>query len=262
MIKTQLIDLLKLTEEDLKKTVIVKQHPQYEQIFFMILNQKANTFTHKFVREIHEALTSIEQHEGHTALITTSFHPTVFSGGLDLNVTGNMNIFDRNNFVLEFIRLLGRLLRYPVPTIALVNGHAVAGGCMFMFAHDWRIARAEPKKAHCSLPEIEIGMYLPPGMNAVCQCKLTPSVHRDLCLLARRYDLGSEGLQYQMVDGLATEDKIVEASIQKALAVAKYGQDKENFTKIKEEMHRDAIKACFSRQMAPGNAYDLGLPRL
>lgn len=68
-----------------------------------------------------------------------------------------MNIFDRNNFVLEFIRLLGRLLRYPVPTIALVNGHAVAGGCMFMFAHDWRIARAEPKKAHCSLPEIEIG---------------------------------------------------------------------------------------------------------
>lgn len=39
-----------------------------------------------------------------------------------------MNIFDRNNFILEFIRLLGRLLRYTVPTIALVNGHAVACG--------------------------------------------------------------------------------------------------------------------------------------
>lgn len=65
-----------------------------------------------------------------------------------------------------------------------------------------------------------------------------------------------------MVDGIATEDKIVEAAILKGLAVAKYGVDKENFTKIKEEMHRDAIKACFSRQMAPGSAYDLGLPRL
>lgn len=54
----------------------------------MILNQKANTFTHKFVREIHDGLTIVEKHEGHTALITTSFHPTVFSGGLDLNVTG------------------------------------------------------------------------------------------------------------------------------------------------------------------------------
>lgn len=68
-----------------------------------------------------------------------------------------MNIYDRNNFVLEFIRLLGRFLRLSIPSIALVNGHAVAGGCMLMFAHDWRISRAEPKKAFCSLPEIEIG---------------------------------------------------------------------------------------------------------
>lgn len=40
------------------------------------------------VREIHDGLTIVEKHEGHTALITTSFHPTVFSGCLDLNVTG------------------------------------------------------------------------------------------------------------------------------------------------------------------------------
>lgn len=66
-------------------------------------------------------------------------------------------------------------------------------------------------------------MYLPPGMNAVCQCKLTPSVHRDLCLLARKYDLGVEGLTNQIVDGIATEDKIVEAAVAKGLAVAKYG---------------------------------------
>lgn len=71
-----------------------------------------------------------------------------------------MNIFDRNNFVLEFIRLLGRLLRFPVPTIALVNGHAIAGGCMLMFAHDYRISRAEPKKVNCALTEIELGIEI------------------------------------------------------------------------------------------------------
>jgi hypothetical protein len=31
--------------------------------------------------------------------------------------------------------------------------------------------------------------------------------------LAKRYDLGTEGLSAQMVDGIATEDKIVEAAI-------------------------------------------------
>lgn len=44
-----------------------------------------------------------------------------------------------------------------VPTVAVVNGHAIAGGCMFMFAHDYRYGRAEPEKAKISLNEIEIG---------------------------------------------------------------------------------------------------------
>ena len=51
----------------------------------MILNNKANTFSHTFVRDIHELLSVVEKHEGHTALLTVSLHPTVYSGGLDLN---------------------------------------------------------------------------------------------------------------------------------------------------------------------------------
>jgi enoyl-CoA hydratase/carnithine racemase len=51
----------------------------------MILNKKANTFTFDFVRKIHEKLDIVEANSGKTALITTSFHPTIFSGGLDLN---------------------------------------------------------------------------------------------------------------------------------------------------------------------------------
>ena len=41
--------------------------------------------------------------------------------------------------------------------------------------------------------------------------------------MARKYDLGVEGLTNQIVDGVATEDKIVEAAVAKGLAVAKYG---------------------------------------
>ena len=37
------------------------------------------------------------------------------------------------------IRLLGRMAVFPVPTIALVTGHAFAGGCMFALAHDYRV---------------------------------------------------------------------------------------------------------------------------
>jgi hypothetical protein len=60
------------------------------------------------------------------------------------------------NFILEFIRLLGRLLGFCLPTISLVNGHAIAGGCMLAFAHDWRIGRSEVGKSNFALNEIEI----------------------------------------------------------------------------------------------------------
>ena len=39
--------------------------------------------------------------------------------------------------MLEFIALLGRISVLPFPTVCLVRGGAVAGGCMLSFAHDF-----------------------------------------------------------------------------------------------------------------------------
>ena len=43
-----------------------------------------------------------------------------------------------------------------MPTVAMLNGHAIAGGCMLAFAHDWRISRSEKDKVRMALNEIEI----------------------------------------------------------------------------------------------------------
>jgi enoyl-CoA hydratase len=177
MIRKQLVELLSLTEEDLTHTVILKKHPKHEDLLFLLLNKKANTFTHDFVREIHSNLDIVESNVGRTLLIVTSLHPNIFSGGLDLNFLLVLNYFsikkplstyDHSNFILEFIRLLGRMLRLNVPSIAMLNGHAIAGGCMLALSCDWRTSRSEPEKVKMALTEIEIAMYLPPGMNAVC----------------------------------------------------------------------------------------------
>jgi enoyl-CoA hydratase/carnithine racemase len=60
------------------------------------------------------------------------------------------------------------MLRLCVPSIAMLNGHAMAGGCMLALSCDWRTSRSEAEKVKMALTEIEISMYLPPGMNAVC----------------------------------------------------------------------------------------------
>ena len=53
--------ILKVTAEDEKKNVILKQHPENKEIWVMILNRgKANAFTLEFVKEIHQNLDILE----------------------------------------------------------------------------------------------------------------------------------------------------------------------------------------------------------
>jgi len=37
--------------------------------------------------------------------------------------------------------LLGRMVAFSVPTVALLNGHAIAGGCLLSLTHDYRVMR-------------------------------------------------------------------------------------------------------------------------
>lgn len=126
---------LPLTEEELKQEVILKKK---DNIYFLLLNKKANTFEHSFIRTISKYLDEVEDSEGDACLVTVSLDPKMFSGGLNLKtMLGFQHPEDGKFFVLEFIALLGKMAIMNVPTIAVVKGPAVAGGCMFSFSHDF-----------------------------------------------------------------------------------------------------------------------------
>ena len=69
-------------------------------------------------------------------MITCSLSDKIFSAGLDLKYVSNLpHESDIKYFILEFIALCGTLILLPIPTIAVVKGAAIAGGCMFSFSH-------------------------------------------------------------------------------------------------------------------------------
>lgn len=128
---------LNITEEDRKKDVFLKKTET--GVFFLVMNRKINTFNAKFVREINVLLDEVEKNEGPTALVTFGLSDRFFSTGIDLNFMKTLHPADIYNFILELIRLYGRMLAFPVPCIAMINGHAYAGGCMLSFSHDYRL---------------------------------------------------------------------------------------------------------------------------
>lgn len=64
--------------------------------------------------------------------------PPVFSAGADAGLRASMSLAERReafnntrtNFLPLFCRVLERLEALPQPTIAMINGHAVGGGCL------------------------------------------------------------------------------------------------------------------------------------
>lgn len=189
--------LVEVSEEDLKKQVILKRK---DDLFYLLLNKKANTFSHQFVRDINKALDEIEASDGDGCLVTISLHKNLFSAGLDLKYVSGLSHQDEIRFfILEFIALLGRFLSLSIPSIAVVAGAAIAGGCMLSFAHDHIMVI---KKGIFACNEVDIGLPLPPGMNEVVKRKhVNYKTYRDMALFGKKFS-SEEALKEGMIDSI------------------------------------------------------------
>ena len=112
------------------------------RVFIVTLKNGENRFSSAFVGELNKALDEVEQGarqdgaEGGAAMVMTA-EGKFFSNGLDLeHALGNPSFVPT-----EFEPLLRRVLSFPIPTVAAINGHAFAGGFMLALAHDYRIMR-------------------------------------------------------------------------------------------------------------------------
>ncbi|KAH6909034.1 ClpP/crotonase-like domain-containing protein [Coprinopsis sp. MPI-PUGE-AT-0042] len=85
-----------------------------------------------------------KQEEGKGALMIVGRRDQdkFFSNGLDFaNAVNDMNFFP-----VTFDPMLVRLLTFPIPTIAAINGHCYAGGMMLSLACDYRVMTDASKR--------------------------------------------------------------------------------------------------------------------
>lgn len=116
-------------------------------------------FTPTSIPEIMAALDEVEADPKAAALVTMG-EGKFFSNGLSLSLE-NRGSMENMQLIDKFHALLKRMLTFPMPTIAAISGHAVAGGCMFALAHDYRFMRAD--KGFMFLSEIDIKLPFSPG---------------------------------------------------------------------------------------------------
>lgn len=106
----------------------------------------------------------------------------VFSAGLDLKEAQEFDLSEQNAIVAGLNIAFLRLFACPRPTVAAVNGAAIAGGLFFVLASDFRIAAPAAK---FGLAEVRVGADFPVGPLEIARATLTPDMQRRLMLSGR-----------------------------------------------------------------------------
>ncbi len=141
-------------------TVLVKKDVPAGMI---VLNRpdKRNALTRQLLADISQALDDLHQERAVRAVVLTGAG-TAFCAGMDLSemqATAQMPQMDAwqqwHEDAVQYRELLDKLLQYPKPIIAAVNGPAVAGGIGLIAASDLVIAG---EGATFSLPEPRRGI--------------------------------------------------------------------------------------------------------
>jgi enoyl-CoA hydratase len=98
-------------------------------------------------------------------------------------------------------RLFRRIAEHPAPTIAVVDGWALGGGCELALACDFRISSST---AVWGLPEVRLGVIPSGGALHRLAALIGGSMATDLVLTGRRID-GTEAHRIGLVQRLATD---------------------------------------------------------
>jgi enoyl-CoA hydratase len=84
-----------------------------------------------------------------------------FSAGLNLKEVASLDRDGMSRFLGTLERMVHTLFHHAGPTVAWINGHAIAGGCVVALACDHRLASDSPR-TRIGLNEVPLGLRFPP----------------------------------------------------------------------------------------------------
>lgn len=206
------------------------------------LGDDENRFSPQWIKTVHSLLDTIVDDPNPAVLVTTG-DGKFYSNGLDLEwLSGHGDQAER--YVADVNELFARLLTFPVPTVAALNGHAFGAGAMLAIAHDFRVMRAD--RGYFCFPEADINIPFTPGMAALIQSKLTPAAAIASMTTGRRFG-GPEARDLGLVDDIASDSELVDRASELVRALA--GKDRATLGTIKSIMFTPAVAAL--RATAP-----------
>ncbi len=221
-----------------------------ETVAMITLTNGENRQNLVFAKMLNAMLDEIIADKTVTALIITSSDAKNFSQGIDVEwIMGQMNKNEHQpvcDFINEMDVVFKKLLLYPVPVIAAINGHAFGNGSILSCACDFRFMRSD--RGFFCFPEVNIGIPFRWGMNAFVKKAISPHILSQMQLTGNRYTAPELEKHNIIVKACANQEELMAS----ALAFAKTFQKKRGiFGELKKRLYADIIKVLDDDFMPP-----------
>ncbi len=128
---------------------------------------KVNAVTQPLIQGLDTALD--EAKEGRGVLLVG--RQKVFCAGLDLGLVEQGDLDEAKAFLRQFNAFLRRLILYPRPMVAAVNGHAIGAGAILALACDVRLGVPEGR---IGVTGARLGLNFPTGALEISRLGLGP----------------------------------------------------------------------------------------
>jgi enoyl-CoA hydratase len=165
--------------------------------------------------------------------------PGFFSAGLDLPSLIELDQRAMAAFIDSFGETMLRVFELPLPVVAAVNGHAIAGGCVLALQADHRVMGDDPK-ARIGLNEVQLGIGLPPVVMETLRLQVPPTSIPTIALEGR-LSTAVEALGLGLVHELAPPAHLEERALGKARSMSKLAGSA--FRQIKKAYRAPAVAA-------------------
>jgi len=175
-----------------------------------------NALNSEVVSELTSALDEIAASDIR-CLIVTGAGEKAFVAGADIAEMQNLTPEEAAKFSAEGNAVMEKLEQQPMPTIAVVNGYALGGGCELALSCDIRIGA---DNAVFALPEVSLGIL--PGYGGVQRLARTVGMAKakELAFTTNRVD-AAEALRLGLLNTVVSSEELMEAALKMAGKIAR-----------------------------------------
>ena len=213
------------------------------EIATVTLNRgKVNALNEPMVKELTESFQKLEKDDRtHSIILTGS--GKFFSFGFDVPefLTYSKSEFIR--YLEKFTNLYTYMFQFPKPTIAALNGHVIAGGCMLATACDCRLM--VKGNAKISLNEITFGVPVFAGSIEMLRYCVGSRNAQSILYSGAMYS-AEEAFDLGLVDKVSSEDSLTADASKVALEFAQ--KNGLTFRSIKLHLRQGVAERMMKRE--------------